>query len=136
MIRSYTELMALPTYAERLAYLEVPGRVGDITFGNERLLNQRFYRSVEWRQIRQYVIDRDQTDLADPDVPIFEKPTIHHMNPMRPQDIIDGREHILDPEFLILVSPVTHNAIHYGSYAVKTEPTVRAPNDTIPWRTL
>jgi hypothetical protein len=37
------------------------------------------------------------------------------MNPMTKRDIVEGDDSILDPEFLITTTHVTHNAIHYGN---------------------
>ena len=58
-IRTYSELILLPTFKERFEYLRLDGKVGEDTFGFDRYLNQLFYRSQEWRKIRDYVIVRD-----------------------------------------------------------------------------
>lgn len=115
MQRSYTELSRLPTFSERFRYLSLQGRVGESTFGFDRWINQEFYRSREWRHMRQFVIARDLgCDLGMEGYDIHSGLYIHHMNPMTVQDITHGEEEILDPEFLITTSHNTHNAIHYG----------------------
>lgn len=136
--RSYTELLQLPTYEERYRYLCCGGRVGEETFGHERFLNQRFYTSHEWRTLRQYVIARDYArDLGVPGFDILPpaKVFVHHMNPIRPDDIVERNPLISDPEFLITVTHRTHNAIHYGDRQHAPRGlTVRTPHDTSPWR--
>ena len=114
-IRTYTELRRLDTLLERFRYLELRGHVGDSTFGFDRWINQQFYTSSQWRHIRSYVIARDNgCDLGIEGYDIHSRLYIHHLNPMTRRDIIDGDESILDPEFLITTTHVTHNAIHYG----------------------
>lgn len=114
-IRSYSELSGYHTLEERYRYLALHERVGDATFGFDRYINQAFYRSSEWRRIRNFVIDRDRgCDLGIPGFEIFNRPTIHHLNPMTPRDIIDDDEKILDPRYLITTTHNTHNAIHFG----------------------
>lgn len=116
MLRTYTELIRLDSFEDRYEYLRIKGRVGETTFGFERYLNQRFYTSIEWKQVRQHVIARDLgLDLGVEDHPIHDKIIIHHMNPMAPDDILHNDSDILDPEFLICTSHNTHNAIHYGN---------------------
>jgi len=115
MIRSYSELSQLDGLEERYCYLALRSEVGIATFGTERWLNQRFYTSREWRQLRHFVIVRDQgCDLAVPGFDIHTKLIIHHMNPVTVDDITDGDGSILDPEYLITTTLRTHNAIHYG----------------------
>lgn len=114
-IRSYSELRRLETFEERFQYLSLRGRVGDPTFGFDRYMNQMFYTSQEWRQIRHQVIARDNgCDLGIPGHEIYDRLVIHHMNPMTPQEIQHGNDSILDPEYLITTVHQTHNAIHYG----------------------
>ena len=134
-IRSYTELSQLSTFAERFHYLSLKGVVGDPTFGVERYVNQRFYRSLEWKRIRNYVITRDQgCDLGVPGREIPARPLIHHINPMGVRDIVEANAEILDPEYLITTVHRTHNAIHYGDESLLfMELTVREPHDTAPW---
>ena len=59
MIRTYSELIRIPTFIERFEYLKLDGIVGEETFGFDRYLNQRFYRTPEWKRIRDEVIIRD-----------------------------------------------------------------------------
>lgn len=138
MIRTYTELLTIPTFFERFKYLKLNGSVGKETFGYDRWLNQQFYRWPEWKKVRRDVIVRDQgCDLGCLDREIHgELVFVHHMNPISMKDIIDRSPFLLNPEYLITVSDSTHNAIHYGdeSLLMLSEPIVRAPNDTCPWR--
>ena len=136
MMRTYSELITLPTYEDRYAYLRLSGSVGTETFGHERWLNQRFYRSREWQQIRNRVIARDLgRDLAMHGFDIVKMIQVHHMNPMRPRDISRFDPDILNPEYLISVSHDTHNAIHYGDDTAPRQPVFaeRFPGDTTPW---
>lgn len=135
-IRSYSKLRLLKTFEERYEYLRLNKGVGEISFGFDRYLNQSLYRSTEWRQIRDSVIIRDNgCDLGLSDFEIKGKIIVHHMNPITPENLEDGDENILNPEFLICVSNNTHLAIHYGDKSLLPEPLiVRRPNDTIPWR--
>lgn len=134
-IRSYSELRRLETLEERYDYLRLVGQVGDATFGYDRWMNQAFYRSAQWRHIRQHVILRDEAcDLGIDGYQIHTGLYIHHMNPMTPEDIEGGESSILDPEFLITVTHRTHNAIHYGSRRqLPQPPVVRRPGDTKLW---
>lgn len=135
MIRSYRELRRIETFEERFRYLSLRGQVGEATFGFDRWINQEFYRSREWKQIRHYVIARDEgCDLGIAGHDIHDRPIIHHMNPMSPDDIIHGDESILDPDFLITVTHQTHNAIHYGDESLLPRPHIeRRPGDTLLW---
>lgn len=115
MIRTYQELRRLHTFEERYRYLRLQTGVGEATFGYDRVINQQFYKSREWRQIRHVVIVRDRgCDLGVDGFDLHEAPLIHHMNPMMIDDIRHGDGIILDPNFLITTSHRTHNAIHYG----------------------
>lgn len=136
IIRTYKELSRLPTFEERFEYLKLNGVVGKDTFGFDRFLNQRFYRSAEWKRIRNHVIARDNgCDLGITDRQIFERILIHHMNPISVNDITDATDYLLNPEYLICVSHKTHNAIHYGDKDLLAIcPPVRQPNDTCPWK--
>lgn len=136
MIRTYSELIKLKTFKERYEYLRLNGVVGEDTFGFDRYINQTFYRSQEWKSIRDYVIIRDNgCDLAMDGYDIFGKVLIHHMNPISIEDIMNDSDLVLDPEFLITTTHNTHNAIHYGdSNLLVVEPIVRMPNDTCPWK--
>lgn len=136
MLRTYNEMIALPTFEERFRYLQLNGQVGEDTFGYDRYLNQLFYRSSEWKHIRNEVIVRDNgCDLADPDRVIFGKVIIHHLNPLSKDDIEGSTGALLDPNNLVCVSHLTHEAIHYGDFDILAQdPIERAPNDTCPWK--
>ena len=135
-IRTYSELITLPTFEERFRYLRLKGSVGEDTFGFDRYMNQKFYRSAEWKRIRDQVIVRDMScDLGIEDRVIFDKVLIHHMNPITSKDIRYVTDMLLNPEYLICVSHRTHNAIHYGDEdLLVTAPVMRTPNDTCPWK--
>lgn len=138
IIRTYSELMTLPTFEERYEYLRLGGRVGEETFGFDRYLNQLFYRGGKWRKIRDHVILRDfGCDLAIEEREIAEgvRIFVHHMNPVDVRDVIDVSEYLIDPEYLITTTKNTHDAIHYGdSSLLITAPIERRKNDTCPWR--
>lgn len=135
-MRTYSELIKLPTLAERFEYLKLGGVIGEDTFGFERYLNQNFYRSAVWKKIRNQVIIRDNgCEMGLEDYPISGRIIIHHMNPVDSDDIIHQRDILLNPEFLICVGNQTHNAIHYGSIdLLPQDPIERKPNDTCPWK--
>lgn len=134
-IRRYSELQYIDSYAERFSYLSLEGVVGDTTFGSDRWLNQAFYKSREWQDVRHFVIARDEgCDLGILGYEIFSHPVIHHMNPVELLHITHGLPDILDPEYLITVSLRTHNAIHYGDESLLAQPLVeRHPGDTKLW---
>ena len=136
MIRTYSELIKLPTFKERFEYLSLKGCVGKETFGWERYINQAFYRSKEWKDVRNFVIVRDcGCDLGIPGREIPDRILIHHMNPILPKDIVLSNDFILDPEYLICTTHNTHEAIHYGNEDLLiSEPVERTPNDTCPWK--
>lgn len=135
-IRTYSELITLPTFEERYEYLRLGGMVGEETFGFDRYLNQSFYKSKEWLSIRDKVIVRDNgCDLAMEDREIHGRILIHHMNPITKEDILNRSEFLLDPEYLICTVKNTHDAIHYGDASLLiTAPIERSKNDTCPWR--
>lgn len=135
-IKTYSELIQLPTFEERFQYLKLSGAVGKETFGFDRYLNQNFYRSAAWKRIRDQVIVRDNgCDLGIDDRIIYGKILIHHMNPINDRDILDLTDILLNPEYLICVSHLTHNAIHYSDESLlPREPIVRFKNDTCPWK--
>lgn len=135
-IKTYSELISLPTFEERFQYLQLKGSVGKDTFGFDRYLNQNFYRSTAWKRVRDRVIIRDNgCDLGIEDRLICGKVLIHHMNPINARDILDLTEFLLNPEYLICVSHATHNAIHYGDEDLLIkEPVIRMKNDTCPWK--
>lgn len=135
-IRTYSELMKMKTFKDRYEYLKLSDRVGSETFGFDRIYNQTFYKSPEWLRLRDDVIIRDNgCDLGIEGREIFGSIYIHHMNPIRIEDIINRSEQLLNPEYLISSSFRTHNAIHYGDYdLVAMELVDRKKNDTCPWR--
>lgn len=136
MIRTYKELIRIPTFEERFKYLQLAGRVGRKTFGHERYLNQAFYRSDEWKQIRNEVIARDEgCDLGVPGLEIHDRIYIHHMNPIVLEDFLEGTSSVLDPINLICCTYNTHLAIHYGDERMLTsKPIERRKHDTCPWK--
>lgn len=136
-IRTYSELIKLPTFMERYEYLKIGGKVGEETFGFDRYLNQIFYGTEEWKAIRNKVITRDGgCDLASLDREISEdRIIVHHMNPITKEDILNRSDFLLNPEYLITTIKSTHDAIHYGdSGLLYSDPIVRSKNDTCPWR--
>lgn len=136
-IKRYSELIMIPTYEERFKYLQLNGVIGSDTFGFDRYINQKFYRSVEWKQLRNQIIIRDQaSDMGLLDFPIQGNVYIHHMNPIDIDDISEISDYLLNPEYLICVSHSTHNAIHYGNedYVNSRTYIERKPNDTCPWK--
>lgn len=139
LIRTYTELIQIPTFLERFRYLKLRGAVGEETFGWERYINQKFYTSYEWRRFRRDIIVRDHgCDLGvdgheyGSDELIF----IHHMNPIDTKDILNQTEFLMNPEYVISCRFDTHNAIHYGdeSLILPYELVTRSQNDTCPWK--
>ena len=142
MIRTYSELITLPTFEERYLYLRIGGKVGEETFGFDRYLNQKFYKSDEWLAVRDYVILRDtgHNDYCQ-DLgmsfghDIHGRILIHHMNPITKDDILRRTKFLLDPEYLVCTIKSTHDAIHYGDESLLILPPVeRTRNDTCPWR--
>lgn len=135
-IRTYSELITLPSFKERFEYLKLDGIVGKDTFGFDRYMNQIFYKSKEWQSLRNRIIIRDNgCDLGLEGYEIQGKILIHHMNPITPEDIVNRSEYLLNPDFLISTMLSTHNAIHYGDESlIAKEPMERSKNDTCPWR--
>lgn len=133
--RRYSELRRLDSFEDRYHYLALRGEVGRSTFGFDRYVNQQFYTSREWRQLRHHVIARDLgCDLGVEGREINDRLYIHHMNPMTPDHIIHDDDTILDPEFLITTTHRTHNAIHYGDESLLARAFVpRSPGDTKLW---
>jgi hypothetical protein len=133
--RSYSDLFDLKTFEERFEYLNLKGIVGTTTFAFDRWMNQQFYRSREWRDVRSHVILRDNgCDLGIPGFEIYRDLLVHHMNPIVPNDIARGDPSLLDPEYLITTSHRTHNAIHYGDASLLPRaPIERRPGDTKLW---
>ena len=135
-IRTYSELILLPTFIERYNYLRIGGRVGEETFGFDRYLNQTLYKSAEWKRFRREMIVRDNgMDMACDGYDIGGVILLHHINPITEKDIIRRDPKIFDPENVICTSMDTHNAIHYGDRNLLViEPIERRPFDTCPWR--
>ena len=135
-IKTYSELIALPTFEDRFEYLQLKGIVGQETFGFDRYLNQILYNSKEWKHLRNEIIVRDNgCDLAFEGFEIHGRILIHHINPITIDDVIKRREMVFDPENLICVTHNTHNAIHYGNKSLLiTGPIERRANDTCPWK--
>ena len=135
--RTYSELITLPTFEERFNYLKLDGLVGKETFGYDRHINQQLYqRNPRWKSARDKVIIRDNgCDLGVEGYEIFGKIIVHHMNPITLDDILNDRDWIYDPEYLICTVHNTHNAIHYSDEKLlMTAPIVRTKNDTCPWK--
>ena len=135
-IRTYSELITIPTFEERFEYLQLKGSVGKDTFGYDRYLNQVLYRSPEWKRLRNQIIIRDGgCDLACDGYDIYNKVLIHHLNPITVEDVLTRSRKVFDPDNLVCVSHNTHNAIHYGDVdLLVTGPIIRIKNDTCPWR--
>lgn len=135
-IKTYSELITLPTFEERYQYLRLSGSVGADTFGFDRYMNQVFYRSQRWKSVRDYVIVRDNgCDLGVEGYEIHGRIIVHHMNPITVKDIERESEFLIDPEYLISTVHNTHNAIHYGDESLLILPPVeRTPYDTCPWK--
>jgi hypothetical protein len=134
-IRTYRELSRLETFEERYRYLALRGTSGESTFGFDRWINQRFYRSQEWKHVRDQVIVRDNgCDLAVPGYEIHSGLLVHHMNPISVRDLQGGETWIIDPNYLVVTSLQTHNAIHYGDETLLPRgPVVRKRGDTKLW---
>lgn len=134
-MRTYSEMIEYSTFEDRYEYLRLDGHVGRDTFGFDRYLNQSFYKSKEWKDVRNHVITRDNgCDLGIEDRPIFDKVLVHHMNPITPEDIENFSTEILNPEYLITITMDTHNAVHYGNQSgLIVLPPERFPGDTKLW---
>lgn len=135
-IKSWDELRKIPTFEGRIEYLRTYSTVGEPTFGYDRWINQRFYRSEEYKRLRQkIVVKQNGWDLGVEGYPLPEVFILHHMNPIMVEDIINGSEFAWDPKYLVCVSPATHRAIHYQESKNRL-PLIaqRSPNDTSPWR--
>lgn len=139
-IKTYSELITLPTFIERFEYLKIGGTVGEETFGFDRYLNQTFYKTKEWLSVRNFVIVRDQgcdLGISDRQIPNGVKILVHHMNPITVEDILNRSEYLLDPEYLISTIKNTHDAIHYGDVSLLvSEPIERTRFDTCPWKKI
>lgn len=136
-MRTYSELITIPTFLERFRYLSLDGVIGDDTFGFDRWMNQVLYHSPEWESVKRSVIIRDNgCDLGVAGYEIHGRILVHHMNPIRKQDILNRTDILLNPEYLISTSFQTHQAIHWGNEKAPNQntPVVRKPNDTCPWK--
>lgn len=135
-IKTYSELKTLSTFKDRYNYLRLDGIVGEETFGFDRYMNQVFYRSQKWKDVRDFVIIRDNgCDLGIEGHDIRGRILVHHMNPITLRDVERESEFLMDPEYLISTMHSTHNAIHYGDESLLiTAPIERSKNDTCPWR--
>ena len=132
---TYSELIQIPAFIDRFRYLKLSASVGEETYGWDRYLNQTLYKSKEWRETRERIIIRDDgCDLAHPDYLIGGRILIHHLNPITKRDILDRNPLIFDPENLVCISHITHEAVHYGSEdLLMKDPVERMPGDTKLW---
>ena len=137
-IKTYSELITIPTFIERYRYLKIGGRVGEDTFGYDRYLNQILYKTPEWRSFRREIILRDNgRDLACEGYEIYERIIVHHIDPITVEDVLKRHPKIFDPENVVCTWLRTHNAIHYGDESLLwNEPISRVPNDTCPWKRM
>ena len=137
-IKTYSELITIPTFIERFRYLKIGGRVGVETFGHDRYLNQILYKTPEWRSFRKDMILRDNgCDLACEGYDIYDRILLHHIDPITVEDVLNRHPKIFDPENVITTWLRTHNAIHYGDENLLfIEPIERTPNDTCPWKRM
>lgn len=136
-MRTYSELIKIPSFKDRFEYLKLNGSVGETTFSSHRYLNQQFYRSDKWLRFRNQVIIRDAgCDLAHPDfeIPKYAKLIIHHINPITIDDVLNESKKLLDFENVVCTTFMTHQAIHYGDESLLGLLNERKPNDTCPWR--
>lgn len=136
MIKTYSELIRIPTFEERYQYLKLCGKVAGVTFGFRRWLNQEFYHSDEWLKFRNKIIIRDNgCDLALDGFEIFGSIIIHHLNPITYDDILNRNPCVFDPNNVVSTKLSTHNAIHYGDETlIPNIPVERTKYDTCPWR--
>ena len=135
--KRYSEMITMSDFDDRFRYAKLDGQVGMDTFGFDRYLNQQFYRSKEWKRLRDQIIIRDNgCDLGVSGHEISGKIYIHHLNPLSPEDITESTEKLFDPDNLVCVSAETHNAIHYGDESIleKNKIVERSPGDTCPWK--
>lgn len=137
-IRTYSELITIPTFEGRYEYLRCGGHIGIDTFGWNRFLNQSLYTSDRWKKFRNKIIIRDEgCDLAfyGHDIYQMKNVIVHHLNPITVEDVLNDDPCVFDPENVVCTILKTHNAIHYGTKEnLPPEPIVRRPNDTAPWR--
>ena len=136
IIKNYSKMLTFPTLEERFRYLQLKGSVGKDTFGYDRYLNQILYHSEEWKSFRNGIIIRDNgCDLACEGYEIYKRILVHHINPITVEDVLNRDPKVFDPENVVCVSHMTHNAIHYGDENLLiTAPVERSQNDTCPWK--
>ena len=134
-MKTYSELLTFNTFEARFEYLRLDGVVGSETFSNHRHLNQTLYRSNRWRTLRRQIIIRDGgCDLGVVGHDVTTKILVHHINPLRVDDLVNNTRHVFDPDNLICVSHDTHQALHYGlTVPTSNVITIRRPGDTTPW---
>ena len=135
-IKTYSELITLPTFEERFEYLKLNGRVGENTFGSKRYLNQILYKTPRWLSSRDQVIIRDDgCDLGVPGREIMGRILVHHIDPITIEDVLNENPKVFDLENLITIARMTHEAVHYGDIDILIrDPIERTKNDTCPWR--
>lgn len=136
MIRTYSELIKLPTFEERFQYLKLNGKIGEELFGYARYLNQVFYQSERWKKVRRDVIIRDNgCDLGVEGFDIGGAVYVHHMNPITLEQLKRDDPCLVDPEMLISCSRNTHDAVTLGDEnLLPRKLVIRRPNDTCPWK--
>ena len=134
--RSYSAMRRLGTFEERFDYLKLEGRVGEETFGYDRYINQMLYKSSRWLRLKDKIIIRDNgCDLGIEGREIHGPVTIHHINPITVEDILNENPMVFDPDNLVCVSLMTHNAIHYSDDSILIkDPIARSEYDTCPWK--
>lgn len=134
--KTYSEMIKLPTFEERFRYLKLNGRVGENTFGSKRYLNQILYRTSEWLSVRDKIIIRDDgCDLGIRGRSISGRVLVHHIEPITIEDVLNRSPKVFDPDNLITISHMTHEAVHYGDEDLLIkDPIERRKNDTCPWR--
>lgn len=135
--KSYNELKNLETFEERFEYLMLKGSVGRDTFGPDRVFNQKFYQSREWREFHDYILARDQgLDLGVEPTHPRERLIVHHIVPITMDDILNQSDRLLDPNNAITVTHRTHNALHFSDDSLLKGRSVieRTPDDTCPWK--
>lgn len=135
MVRTYSELILLPTFEERFEYLKLTPNEVSSSIRKFRYLNQRFYQSNEWRSVSNFVRVRDDgKDLGIKDRDISGRIYVHHLNPITLSDLEQGSPNLLDLENLISCSFYTHEAITYSDETLL--PKIfedRRPGDTKLW---
>ena len=136
MNKSYSELIKLKTFEERYNYLKLDGKVGEETFGYDRIFNQLLYNSPKYKTARNKVLIRDNgLDMGMEGFEIVGRVIVHHINPITMDDIVRDDPVLYDPENLISVSHNTHNAIHYSNEDILAKPPIeRTEYDTCPWK--